>query len=267
MRKTLALCVVLLLGLMTTAAMASTFVNGGFENGNLTGWTQGGGYWSSGWPLDPSSYLPSGSQYSPSYMTNTIVTPGLDPLTGGHLNEVYSGNYAVRVNDSNNNYSVSVISQTVNNYTDPNIYFAWAAVLEGSHGPTDSDNFTLQLMDVTKSIALYNVTWDSADASTANLFADHKDLSGNDWYYTSWQVENLDVSAYQGDTFTLSLLGSDCPYGGHAGYVYLDGFGNVLPPPSSPSNVPEPSSFVLLGSGAAFLVTTVRAKLARRHAA
>src|SRR6516162_3382310 len=26
----------------------------------------------------------------------------------------------------------------------------------------------------------------------------------------------------------------DCPYGGHAGYVYLDGFGGIIPPPTTP---------------------------------
>jgi hypothetical protein len=60
---------------------------------------------------------------------------------------VYSGNYSGRVNDPYNNYSVSVISQTVNNWQDDHIYFAWAAVLQASHGSTDSDNFTLKLTD------------------------------------------------------------------------------------------------------------------------
>ena len=236
---------------IASPAFAGTFVNGGFESGDFTGWTQGAGYWYGGWPLNPSSYLPGGANYSIGYNASGVVTPGLDPNTGNHLNMVYNGSYAARVNDSYNNYSVSVISQSVSNYTDPYIYFAWAAVLEASHGSTDSDNFTLKLTDDTKGTVLYAVTYDSYD--NGPLFSSY--VNGyRTWYYTAWQVEQLDVSALQGDDFTLTLLGSDCPYGGHAGYVYLDGFG-AAPPPAT---TPEPGTLAMLGSGAIFAANWLR---------
>jgi hypothetical protein len=242
------------------SAHAAGFTNGDFETGDFTGWTQGSGYWGYGYGgtyapygtgagqyftgpggnLTPDLFVPGGTYYNASAGVFTITNPGGDPNTGGALNMVYSGNHSAKLNDNNNNYSVSVIKQTVANYTDTNVYFAWAAVLEGSHGLTDSDNFTLTLTDDTKGITLYSASYSSASAAGSSLFNDY---FGN--YYTDWQVQNLDVSAYTGDTFTLELLGADCPYGGHWGYVYLDGFGSAPPTPG----VPEPASMALLGVG------------------
>jgi hypothetical protein len=235
-------------------ALAGSFVNGNFQSGDFSGWTQGGGYWYGGWPLNPSSYLPGGSNYNISGNRSAVVTDYLDPNTDYMLHSVLAPNtYAARVNDGINDYTVSVISQTVNNYTDPNIYFAWAAVLQGSHDLTDSDNFTLQLTDNTTGTDLYNISYSSASAAGTNLFTE----SSSYWYYTPWQLETLDVSALQGHDFTLTLLASDCPYGGHAGYVYLDGFGAV-PPPVSP--VPEPATLALVGSGLATFVAKWRGR-------
>jgi len=231
--------------LLSASVFANSFVNGSFESGSLSGWTQSAGYLTDSQTtnnLNPAAFMAGGSQYDMTANASGVVTPGLDPLTDNKLNMVYSGGYSARVNDSNPNYSVSVLSQTVKNYTDPNIYFAWAAVLQSSHGPTDSDVFQLYLKDDTSGKTLYNVTYNSADASTAGLFTQ----SSSDWFYTTWQVENLNVSANKGDTFTLTLLAADCPYGGHAGYVYLDGFGASLPPTSS---TPEPASMGLLAIG------------------
>ncbi len=239
-----AILVLLACLLAGSSATAGSFVNGNFETGDFTGWTQGGGYWYGGWPLNPSSYLPGGSNYSPTGNRSAVVTNYLDPNTDYKLNSVLSPNtYSARVNDQNNDYTVSVISQTVTNYTDPNIYFAWAAVLQGSHDLTDSDNFTLQLIDNTTGTGLYNVSYSSASAAGTSLFAE----SMLGWYYTSWQLQTLDVSALQGHDFTLTLLASDCPYGGHAGYVYLDGFGNVAPP--VPDATPEPATLAFVGLG------------------
>jgi hypothetical protein len=234
---------------------AGSFTNGGFETGDFTGWTQGGGYWSSPFAAPtPTDYLPGGSHYDMTGNRSAIVGAGTDPISG--LPMVYNGNYAARINDSTPNYHVSVASQTVTNYSDPHIYFAWAAVLQASHGIGDSDYFALQLTDDTKFDTLYNVSYDSA--STPAYFTDN----GNNWFYSAWQIEDLDVSARQGDTFTLTVLGSDCPYGGHGGYVYVDGFSSIIVPPGS--GVPEPATMTLMGVGSLILALGLRRRSGRK---
>ena len=232
---------VLILGLAVAlfacSGYATSFVNGGFEDGSYNGWTQGAGRWTGGWPINPTNYLPGGSRYNIAYWQGAIIDNLVnvtDPITGNPT--VIQGRYSARINNSNNDYSVGVISQTVANYTDPFIYFGWNAVLEASHGLTDSYNFTLKLTNDTQNLTIYSVSYSSASAP--GIFTRY----GN-WYGSGWQVQSLNVSAYAGDTFTLTLLGSDCHYGGHAGYVYLDGFGAAPPP------IPEPATYGYMALG------------------
>jgi len=203
-------------------AHADTFVNGSFETGTLQGWTTGGGFWSAGPYPVPQSYLPGGSAYDASVQNNSITSAGFDGFTDNNLRLVYAGNHSAQVNNSISDYSVSVLSQRVNNYSDPIIAFAYAAVLQDSHGPTDSDAFIITLTDATTNEVLYSFNLNSATAP--GTFTQ----SSQNWYYTDWLTQSIDVSGRSGHDFILSLLANDCPYGGHAGYAYLDGFGSVV---------------------------------------
>ncbi|MFA7585019.1 MAG: autotransporter domain-containing protein [Novosphingobium sp.] len=203
------------------AAHGQTFVNGSFETGDLTGWTSGGGYWYGGAYPVPQDYLPGGMSFDASVQNNTITTAGFDPRTDNVLRNVYAGNHSAQVNNQFQDYSVSVLSQRVNGYNNNLIAFAYAAVLEDSHGPTDSDAFIITLTDATTNEVLYTFNLNSATAP--GTFT----RSSQNWYYTDWLTESIDVSGRQGHDFVLSLLAHDCPYGGHAGYALLDGFGSV----------------------------------------
>ena len=240
-------------------AFSAAFVNGGFEDGNFGGWTTGGGSRASvnNASLDPAAFLPGGSLYNASLNHSAIVTAGIAPHTDGNLNQVYSGTYSARVEDTTFGGYASVIKQTVTNYTDPNIFFAWAAVLEGAHGTNSAATFILTLTDDILGTTLVNRQYNAASGGGG---VDARfTLSSDVYYYTAWQIEQLDVSAAQGHDFTLSLLASDCQPTGHAGYVYLDGFGATAPPGGS---VPEPATLALLGLGALGLGVSRRRKSA-----
>lgn len=246
--------------LAPAASHAAAFINGGFEDGDSTGWTVGGGFRGGVFnPLNPSDFLPGGSLYDPSIAashSSIINTSYTDPNVGSVIGStVYSGNYSWRVEDTTFGGYASVISQTVNNYTDPNIFFAWKAVLLGAHGPTDAATMVISLVDLTRGDELIRREYNAA--SGGGGVDPRFSLFGDNFYTPEWQIEDLAIDASRmGDDFALTVLGSDCEPTGHWGYVYLDGFGSVPPPP----DVPEPATMALLGASMLGLAAVRRRK-------
>lgn len=246
--------------LAPAASHAAAFINGGFEDGDSTGWTLGGGYrGNTANPLNPSDFLPGGGLYnagiagSHSSIINTAYTdPNVGPVIGS---TVYSGNYSWRVEDTVTGGYASVINQRVDNYTDSDIFFAWKAVLLGAHGASDAATMVISLLDLTAGDEPIHREYNAASGGGG---VDPRFSTYNNNFYTpDWQIEDLAVDASrQGHDFLLTVLAADCEPTAHWGYVYLDGFGAVPPPP----NVPEPATLALLGAGMLGLAAVRRRK-------
>lgn len=240
-----------------STAQADGFVNGGFEDGNTNGWTVGGGYrasvynspppWSPGaTPMTPSQFLPGGSLYNSTIASThsaVINKSYVDPVLGTALGStVYAGNYAMRVEDTTWGGYASVLTQTVSNYTEANIFFAWKAVLLGAHDAYDAATMLITLTDKTTGTEVIRREYNAA--SGGGGVDPRFELLNNNFYTPDWQIEQLAIdSSLSGHDFELSVLAADCQPTGHWGYVYIDGFGSVTPPPG----VPEPASLALVG--------------------
>jgi hypothetical protein len=223
-----------MMAILVSSAGAAVFVNGGFEDGTFNGWTKNGGYWYGG----IGNY-----NYSGDPGRSAIVGVGNDPVVtngGGALSMVHSGNYSARVNNYDPEYHFSTITQTVYGWSDPHIYFAWAAVLqEPEHGHSYEPHFRLTVNDLTTSTVLYSVLYAADTLQSSILHTIYAPSYNGTWKYTDWQVQDIDTSNVQGHDIQLTLLAADCAYGGHGGYVSLDGFSRTDP------TVPEPATIVV----------------------
>jgi hypothetical protein len=243
-----------------SSAQAAGFINGGFDDGTTTGWTIGGGYRNSvlNNALTPALILPGGSLYNAgiaSSHSQVINAGAVDVNVGAALGDLtYGGTaHSLRVEDTTFGGYASVAVQRVNNYTDPDIFFAWKAVLLGAHGVNDAATMIITLKDLTTGTTLITRQYNAA--SGGGGVDPRFSLLGGNYYTAAWQIEQLTIDAsLTGHDFELSVLGSDCQPTGHWGYVYVDGFGNVAPPPG----VPEPGTLALAGLALAGLAAARR---------
>lgn len=232
----------MLTAVMAMSAQSAVLINGGFEDGSTNGWTVGNGSRSgqSFSAINPALYLNGNTGRS------AIVTTSTTDLLGNQMpTRVYNGTHAYRVEDTSTGGLLSVISQTVTNYTEENIFFAWLAGLDnGGHTPEQSAGMIITLTDLTTNTVIIDRRY---NAGAGGVGVDTRFVNcGNGYFCTpNWQIEQLAIDAsLSGHDFNLTVLATDCGPTGHAGFVYIDSFGSVAPPPDE---VPEPASLALMG--------------------
>jgi hypothetical protein len=173
---------------------------------------------------------------------------------------VYSGNYSYRVEDTSTGGFASLLQQRVDNYTDANIFFAWKAALREAHGANDAATMVITLTDITDNNAvLINRVY---NAAAINGVPDPRFTYDNNtgYFYTAgWQIEQLTIDpSRQNHSFLLSVIAADCEPTAHEGFVYIDGFGSVTPPPVDPGAVPEPATWAMMIGGFGLVGSSMR---------
>jgi hypothetical protein len=234
--------IAILLLCVATSSYA-TVINGGFEAGNTSPWITTG--------------------------TAGVVTPGLDIRTNNNLNMVYNGTYSAMIGDQfawgfgGPEFSSISQTETVTAGDNTDLYFYYAVVAlvptNGGHPLSDTPYFQADVM-LNGSTSLYHLfTYTgnpgSIEPGWVQGVNDPNSTYGSNspgtWYYYAWtevHINLVDSNIQIGDSLTFSLITRDCDQSGHAAYAYVDGFGVTSVPGSQ---VPEPTSLLLLGTGLA----------------
>lgn len=227
-------------------ASAALFVNGGFEDGTLTGWTKDL-YRNNGLAAVPPTSFADLNLQQPGVADHTgvrsgtigsIVPAGLS--TGTTLRVPKYSTHVAVVNEQGASNSANGLRQTMttsNADVDPSdnkvhIRFAIAPVLQNpGHADTQQPYFWVQLMNVTKGTQLFH-TFNFANQTGVPWKTDPAPPGGQPVQYTDWQAFDIAPGPAQlavGDQVEMLVVASGCAAGGHWGHVYVESFGPKLP--------------------------------------
>ena len=238
-RSTLTASVALLLGSSPAWAI---FANGGFETGDYTGWTIGGGInpgLSGSPPFTGANIVISGSTPGPATVVGAMADPRAPTVMLPR-----AGTLTAKVSDENGGQTITTMTQ-VDTLTAadidsgdgmPHIRFAFAPVLEDpGHSPDEQPYFYVSVTDMTTSTVLFEQFAYSSQPGVTYLTG-----AGNFKYLDFQNVDVVLPIGAVGNQIELRVVAAKCSLGAHGGYVYVDGFGSAAVPPPVPPAAATP---------------------------
>jgi hypothetical protein len=215
--------------LAVASAAPAVFVNGGFEQNSLSGWTLGGGSnpgLTGAPPFTGSSVQITPGAPGPASVVGAIADPRAPGITLPRV-----GGYTAKINDEATGALLTTMSQTDTitaadvDPSDglPHLRFSFAPVLDDpAHSPEQQPYFYVVVRNVADNSVLFEQFAYSGQPGVT-----FQQGTGT-WKYLPFQnVDAVLPASAVGQQISLTVVGADCSLSGHAGYVYVDGFGSA----------------------------------------
>ncbi len=210
--------------------------NIGFENNNFLTWKQYDGIACQD-PTFGSSTCHNFTLVGSSTNINILTGTGFDPIVGTSNLPVVcptGGTYSVRLENTANGGQASRITRTFKVDASNSTYiYKYAVVLEdpgSSHSDDVKPFFNVRVKLLNTSTCAVTEEMECANysviANTSNPELQQNFLQvapGSPYYYKKWTSVAIPLNDYIGQYITVEFTVSDCAWGGHLGYAYLDG--------------------------------------------
>lgn len=146
------------------------------------------------------------------------------------------GDWFIKINNQSGGAGIHKLVKTIN-VTPANalFQFAFIAVIQGAHCCCDNAGFALKVkIGATCGAGTYTScpTFTASPPAGAGCSptgtcgagqsTTYLNAATSGWYYNKWRLNTMDLSGLIGSCVTIEVYAIDCPWSGHAGYVYFD---------------------------------------------